>query len=220
MSRFSVTKVAFVPWLMKGSQLMVKASNVWLIALVYFQDFYNLMNVYLDAVFFPRAVRDPQVSVEHAIKFLNKTCSRHGYSCLLFAVYSDWVCESRLIWIMYAVTALRVDVKKYGALRNTSISVTSCKCPIWYILWRIQCIMMPFCMIPCCYQAFLDTRIESFMFNVGYAAGGLALRAGRQGPATDVQGCGFQRDERRLFFPRLASQSHLPAGEPHNGDCL
>lgn len=26
------------------------------------QDFYNLMNVYLDAVFFPRAVRDPQVT--------------------------------------------------------------------------------------------------------------------------------------------------------------
>jgi len=31
------------------------------------QDFYNLANVYLDAVFFPRAVTDPQVRVVYPL---------------------------------------------------------------------------------------------------------------------------------------------------------
>ena len=35
------------------------------------QDFYNLMNVYLDAVFFPRAVRDPQVMTQAATRSID-----------------------------------------------------------------------------------------------------------------------------------------------------
>lgn len=37
------------------------ASVLLFLTSLYEQDFYNLMNVYLDAVFFPRAVKDPQV---------------------------------------------------------------------------------------------------------------------------------------------------------------
>jgi hypothetical protein len=46
--------------------------NAVLYVVVYIQDFYNLINVYLDAVLFPRAVKDPlvmqqEVSAQHAI---------------------------------------------------------------------------------------------------------------------------------------------------------
>ncbi|CAM9455546.1 unnamed protein product, partial [Choristocarpus tenellus] len=58
------------------------------------QDFYNLVNVYLDAVFFPRAVQDPQVMKQEGWHYeLENTSDPLKYNGVVFnemkGVYSS-----------------------------------------------------------------------------------------------------------------------------------
>lgn len=56
-------------------------------------------------------------------------------------------------------------------------------------------------------------RFLSALHAPGDAAGGVALRAGKQGRTPHVQGRGFQRDEGRLLVPGFSARPHLPAGD-------
>jgi hypothetical protein len=84
-----ISDVNVQTWSVKRSKAVVLICCAVLLCLayVYMQDFYNLINVYLDAVLFPRAVKDPLV-MQQEVSHIRSCYIAHILTYLYMLLYA------------------------------------------------------------------------------------------------------------------------------------